>query len=283
MTEERQLVILIGAARSGTKLLRDSLGAQAGICVVPYDVNFIWRLGHEGRTSDELGAGDASDRITSSVRRHLDRWWNGPVLVEKTVSNTLRVPFVDAIYPDAKFVHLLRDGFDVVESAYRQWLSPPDWRYLVHKLRRFPPTIAPRYVLRAGVDSVARQLSQKDKRTVPVWGPAYAGIEADLQADGVLTTCARQWRVCVETALRDLAALPEHRHLEVRYESFVDAPQRHLAEIAAFAGAPAEDITLEGLNIRATEKGKGLRKLSEAQAAAVEAEIGPLQRALGYA
>src|SRR4051812_20775701 len=41
-----QPVIVIGAARSGTKLLRDSLATHADVARVPYDVNYVWRFGN---------------------------------------------------------------------------------------------------------------------------------------------------------------------------------------------------------------------------------------------
>ena len=42
-------------------------------------------------------------------------------VVEKSVSNTLRVRFVDAVFPDAQYVVIVRDGRDVAASARAQW------------------------------------------------------------------------------------------------------------------------------------------------------------------
>lgn len=38
------------------------------------------------------------------------------VLVEKNPRHTLRIPFLKAIFPDAKIIHIVRDGRDVTCS-----------------------------------------------------------------------------------------------------------------------------------------------------------------------
>jgi hypothetical protein len=54
-------------------------------------------------------------------------------MLEKTPANAVRIPFIDALYPDARFVHVLRDGRHTTASlmarkvslpfATRQWLG----------------------------------------------------------------------------------------------------------------------------------------------------------------
>ncbi len=134
-----QPIILIGAARSGTKLVRDIIASHPAIAAVPYDINYIWRLGNEAFAHDELPVNCLNPRIRQSIRKEIQRFdKQTPFLIEKTVSNCLRVPFVNAIFPEAKFIHLLRNGLDVVESVYRQWMASPDWRYIWRKGRAFP-------------------------------------------------------------------------------------------------------------------------------------------------
>jgi len=56
-------------------------------------------------------------------------------LVEKTPSNTLRVPMLAQAFPDARFLFIIRRGEDVVSSlmeGWRNWSGTPegeDWRY----------------------------------------------------------------------------------------------------------------------------------------------------------
>jgi len=279
----QELVVLIGAARSGTKLLRDCLGRQEGATVVPYDVNFVWRMGCENSAHDELPPTAVSSRNRKQIEKQLQRWWKEPVLVEKTVSNTLRVPYVYSLFPDARFIHLLRDGYDVVESSYRQWIARPDWRYLIGKLRALPPASAPRYALRVGGQMVRRQFNcQSPGPTTPVWGPVYEGVFDDLRELEVLPVVARQWRRCVDSSLSGLVDVPENQRIEVRYEEFVADPLSQLQRICAFCHLDASQTTLGGLEIRTSERGKGRLALSSEELLVVQSEIEPLQRLLGY-
>lgn len=278
---DRQLIVLIGAARSGTKLVRDVLGAQPGLATVPYDVNFLWRIGNDHVPHDELTPAHVTPSVEMRVRRSLDRWWTSPILIEKTVGNCLRVPFVYRIFPNAKFIHLLRDGFDVVESSYRQWMARPDWRYLFRKLRSVPRASAPGYIARTGSAAIRRGFRRDDTRLPPVWGPAYQGIQEDLERLGVLETCAWQWRKCVESATHGLASVPTHQVHELRYEDFVRSPREHIARLTSFAGAPTTEILLPGDAIRTDDIGKG-RRCNADTLTRVDAIVGPVRAKLGY-
>jgi len=57
-------------------------------------------------------------------------------LVVKHPGNSLRIPFIKKIFPDAKFVHILRDGKDVTSSMMNgptkyawAYIRPPGWKY----------------------------------------------------------------------------------------------------------------------------------------------------------
>lgn len=59
----------------------------------------------------------------------LARWMPGcgarPLFVEDRVPNTLRVPFVRAMFPEAMLVHQVYDARVVGESARRVWNDRP--------------------------------------------------------------------------------------------------------------------------------------------------------------
>ena len=150
-TYDYQPLILVGAGRSGTKILRDVLSTHPDIDSVPFDVNYIWTIGNSKATDDLL----TPDRLNTTNRSRIIQLFTkqskgAPFLLEKTVSNTLRLPFVLKVFPEAKFIHLIRDGRDVTESVSRQWGETREISYFFKKLKTFPLRYAFRYLMGYG-------------------------------------------------------------------------------------------------------------------------------------
>ena len=224
MSQTRQYVVVIGAARSGTKFVRDLIGASTGCCHVPYDVNYVWRTGNGAHPDDAL----PPETCTPAIARRIDRilqklsGWRphrADWIVEKTVSNCVRVSFIDNVFPETRYIHLIRDGRDVVESSFRQWNAPVSLRYALKKLRYLPLRNVG-YAFFYALNMLRGRLS--GRRGVGVWGVRYPGIEEEMKTKSVLEICARQWERCVVTANRDFQKIPSERQLVVRYEKLVN-------------------------------------------------------------
>ena len=239
---DRRFVFLIGAARSGTKFLRDTLAASGDVAAVPYDINYVWRHGNENCPHDEIAPGDIDDKTARHIRTTVERLAlkgrkdSPSIILEKTVSNTLRMDTVRRIFPEAEFILLERDGLDVTESAYRQWTTPNSRDYIFQKLRYFPVREW-RYAI-----WFARNLVTSSDAP-PVWGPRYDGIYEDLSDLGTAQTCAHQWASSVKSARK---AASDADTLRIRYADLgnpgglnqvldklaVDDPQHILDQLA---------------------------------------------------
>lgn len=245
MADNRPIIVL-GAARSGTKFLRSVIASSLSVAASPYDVNYVWRYGNEHYPHDALPAAGATDRVCRFIRRQVHRSagikpGDGRRVVEKTVSNALRVPFVYQVFPDARFVYLQRDGRDVTESAIRCWHEPPKLGYLRHKLATYPwlhcgPYAAKHLVRVAGRMAGVTEASRS-------WGPRYPGLDADLLAHGLTYVCARQWQTCVEQYEFDRMDLPKTSLLELRYEDLARNPGETAHQLAQWLELPdAEEV-----------------------------------------
>jgi Sulfotransferase family len=276
-------IVIIGAARSGTKMLRDALAEVTGVGKVPYDIGYVWRYGNERHPDDAIEPDAISRRSARFIRRFIDRYATGttPAVIEKTVGNCMRVPAVAAVLPNATFIHLIRDGVDVIESARRQWTAPSDLRYLAGKLRHFPVRLAPRYGVKY-LRSTASRVTNADRR-VGSWGPRYQGIDDDLREHDLLTVCARQWAYAVAAARAELAR-PGLSSTEVRYEDLVTNPEAELAQLAELVNLQPhpEQLELTSRHITQSRQGVGRERLTPAELAAVAVEAGHLLRDLGY-
>lgn len=257
-------VVIVGAARSGTNMLRDALTSLPGIATWPCDeIPFVWRHGNRAHRDDEFPPSFATESVRRFVRRAFARQGRGAdLLVEKTCANSLRLGFVDAVLPEARYLVIERDGLDAVASAMKRWRADFDLGYSLAKSRFVPLTDLPWYGARFLANRL-RRLSSRDRR-LAVWGPVFAGMH-DLPRDIPLADlAARQWHRCVQRTREDLAGIDPARVLRLRYEEFVAEPAAQLTAAAEFVGAnfPAETVAAAVAGVRTTSVGKGRRSLS---------------------
>lgn len=278
----RPLVIL-GAARSGTKFLRDLLASSSACAAVPHGLNFVWRRGAHAPLHDAVPPAAYSAEAHQHIRTTLlhlsgiERDASIRFLVERTCANTLRLPAVHAVLPDARYIHIVRDGRDVAASAYEQWTQTPS---LLHRLRKL--ISAPG----AGWRYVKHQLTTRSFRsqTSTGWGPHYPGMADDLQKHSIAEVCALQWKVCVETCRRDLASLvPAERYHTVHYENLVretDAVRR----LCRFANLPDPSSVLDRYHqtVRADSIGRWTRTFDAPTARRVQSLLASTLHHLGY-
>lgn len=149
-------------------------------------------------------------RVRNAVAR-LTRWQGKSHFAAK-LTGPGRVSFLSSIFPDARFVHIIRDGRSVVESLLRQqfWLEKggleqPFWEG------------TPEYILQE-------------------W-------KASARNGDVLT--ALQWRYVVQSIRADIATLPETSYMEVRYEDFVNEPIKNLKSIYHFTNLEIPDEVIQ--------------------------------------
>lgn len=190
---------------------------------MPYDVNYVWRYGAEASEDDVLDPNALTKKRIEFIRnaiRSLAKAGPGDILIEKTVASTLRVPFVEAVFPDARYVHLIRDGREVAESAMRQWEAPPDWSALARKVRDIPLENLG-YVAWFGGNFVKGLFS--GRKGGKVWGPRFPGIDAMVEQGPLSRVCAQQWLESYNRASADLSRVSnaETRVFTIRYEDLI--------------------------------------------------------------
>ena len=61
-------IIIISAARSGTKMLRYVLDASSDIASYPYDANYIWKYGNYNVDHDEILPRSINDGKKEKIR-----------------------------------------------------------------------------------------------------------------------------------------------------------------------------------------------------------------------
>ncbi|MEP2652307.1 MAG: sulfotransferase [Paraglaciecola sp.] len=132
-------IFIIAAPRSGSTLLFETLmrhkqlwsfGDEGHAWIEKYpklrpvfggvDSN---RLTREHLTEELAGRlkQEMLDGLVDSRGYRLDKPEEGLRLLEKTPKNCLRIPFIDSIYPDARYIYLFRDPKDSISSIIEGW------------------------------------------------------------------------------------------------------------------------------------------------------------------
>jgi hypothetical protein len=232
-------IIIIGAGRSGTNILRDCICSVKGFETWPSDeINYIWRHGNNKKPDDSFIEGDSSPKVKKFIKSEFDKFEkssNAEFVVEKTCANSLKVSFIASIFPNAKYIFLVRDGKDVSTSAKQRWTASLELKYIWKKVKYVPLVDMPYYGLRYFVNRI-KKLFSKEKR-LAFWGPLYPGMMSDLKQYSLLEVCAKQWATCVVQSYRDLSVLnPDQVHF-MKYEEFVQNPQGEIKKVFGFLGS----------------------------------------------
>ncbi len=285
-TLDYQPVIIIGAARSGTNMLRNCLTELDGVGTWPCDeINLIWRHGNRDFSSDEFSRSQANAKARGYIRRafkRLARKQKLDFVIEKTCANSLRIAFIDEIFPEAKFIYIVRDGRDASASAVKRWKASIEIPYLLKKIRYTPLSDFPAYVLRFLRNRLKQRNSDENRQGY--WGPRIADLEQNSENYSLAEVCSRQWVGTVKASESAFRSIPEGRVVRTKYEDFIENPAAEMACILSFLEYPSSpgDVDRCVSGVIAGLKGGWKRSLSAEDQEITDRICQPMLDRLGY-
>jgi hypothetical protein len=211
--------------RSGSTLLFETLARAPGVWTVGRESHGVFegiaalRAENRGWESSRLTEADATptvvEELTAGFRFWLrDRDGRRPgtdgdelVMLEKTPRNALRVPFLAAAYPDARFVYLYRPPAETIASLLEGWR---DGRFVTYP-------------------------------DLPGWtGPPWSFLLVpgweELVGRSLPEIAATQWARTTRILLEDLLALPPEQWMASDFQRLVDDPVTEIGRICEFLG-----------------------------------------------
>jgi hypothetical protein len=227
-------IIILGFHRSGTTLLGNLFREHPDVAFW-MEPRHVWMHHFMYRRLDVLAAADATPRVIRQIHRDFGRFLaqsGRSRFAEKTPSNMVRLPFVRAVFPDAKVIHIIRDGRAATASTVRVLSRPPKPEIVKRRLRETPLWHYPAYLRKAWRMLVAPRLPGG---SIPIWGPRIPGLEEWRRTLPKEEVCAKQWQEVIRTARRDAASVPPEQYREWRYEDLVTDPVRTCRQMFDFA------------------------------------------------
>jgi hypothetical protein len=237
-------IFIVGCGRSGTTLIGDLFAAHPAVRYLhePYDLwaaiepatDFVQLYSH-GEHYCLLDASSA----TATARRRFRRMMSPPpgfTLVEKNPINALRIGYLEAMAPGARFVHIVRDGVDVAHS--------------IAKMATGTRRVAFRPLLNDwwGVGDAKWAALERDGRAAGYYPEEVCQLVTDAQRG------AYEWLL----SLREVAgwrACLGPRLVELRYQDLVDEPRETLRTAAGSIGLSCPDWWLEQAPVKVRHTG----------------------------
>lgn len=150
----------------------------------------------------DLTAADLTRRAADGIRATLPAVTEAPrdTLVVK-LTGWPRLGFLAELFPEARFIHLVRDGRAVANSLlqvswWHGWHGPENWRF--------------------------GQLPEKYRE---VW---------DAHARSFVALAAIEWELIMDAVESSRDVIPEDQFLDVRYEDLCAGPEAELGRIVGF-------------------------------------------------
>jgi len=247
-------IFIVSPPRSGSSLFFETLASSPGVATIGGEshgvIEGIDALSAvaRGYDSNRLDASDATPDVIVELRRRfaakaLDRSGNRPEgrirLLEKTPKNALRVPFLDRVFPDARFVYLYRDPREVLASIMEAWET--------RGFRTYPGL--------PGWTGLPWSLL-----LTPGWRELIGRPLAEI--------AATQWETTTRVLLDDLERLPSDRWCVARYDALTGDPDREIRRICsaldlAWDSPIIDQLPLARHTVSAPQAGKWRRREHE--------------------
>ena len=202
-------IFIIGCSRSGTTVTFETLRKSSQLISFPYELPQLWHSLY-GPWDNQWASECANERNADPAHREkvlayfYARLGKGQVL-DKSCINILRIPYLHALFPNARFVYIYRDGRDNVSSLMDGWRHNNHFS-LKPLLGEIPGTVA----INEG------EFSGWSFFLPPNW--------RDYNNASLEEVCAHQWNTANTLALEAKPLIAEDKWIELRYEDLVESP-----------------------------------------------------------
>ncbi|WP_170132105.1 sulfotransferase [Arenicella xantha] len=215
-------VFIVAAPRSGSSLLYETLGCHEQLAHYDAESHGVIEsvpslsVAHNG--SNQLYATQATSAVSQQLKQRFIDALNQrgksarshQIFLEKTPKNALRVAFLKAAFPTARFIYLFRRPQQNISSIIDGWRSG---RFVTYQnLEGWQSDYSWSFLLPEGW----RYLPRNDLASIASY----------------------QYRAANQAIINDLVPLHRSEALTLSYEDFVQHPRKHMQQICHFLNLP---------------------------------------------
>lgn len=297
---QEKVIFLVGSPRSGTTILENILNCHDKIAEL-YEPYFLWERFFNVSQDDVWDSRDLTPQAIAQLRKEyavFAKKSNKHLVLDKLPTHSFNIPIIHRIFPDAHWIHLIRDGRDVTLSIHKEW----EKRRAIVEQKNFPALFKTakamldrqpfwRFKLMAVVHELGKTFSLNPYRYLNKsrwqgqvgWGPRFKGWKTFRDNNPTLAFNAMQWLRTVQAVQADWPALPEKNKIEVRYEELLADPDKTVTRIIDFLGYRPQDGFFEKIpELLAGNVNKWENEFSDEQTALIKPILTPLLEKTGY-
>jgi len=225
------------------------------------------------------------------------------LVVDKSPRNSLRVPFIRRIFPEARYIYIIRDGRDVTLSINKEWIrrrqivqgtdavNKYDYGRVYGVLKEWlhrQPSLA--YRIRAlwfethgHVMNKSLHLNLMRWNGRVGWGPRFRNWQDVLAKTSLLQFNAYQWSKCIENIQHNWKALAREKKLMIRYEDLLKDGRKLVTEILDFLNLRGDEKFFRAIpRLKKDNVQKWQREFSRDDLQEIHPIVTPMLMELGY-
>jgi len=230
----------------GIRLQRAVMSESAPFFIKPsegstiYD-NYSGFVRHK-RSTEKDRSGEVENKFKLTIKKHLMATGKSR-FINKQPANTQRIRLIHALFPDAYFVHIIRDGRGLANS-----LIQTDWW----------------------------------QNTQLWWMHGQKPSEIKRYKRNPIKLCALHWKHNVIEVRRSKKLLGK-RYMEIRYEKLISDPRGAVKNILQFCELPLVDQYIQQISKKFPNmNNKWKKELTVQQQKLLQTTLNPFLRELGY-
>lgn len=276
-------VFVTGTPRSGKSVVARII-SQSGEFASISEPHSIWDIGFGNREDDRRAEteinGNTKQQIIEACQLYVTKAEKQRYL-DDLAYHSLRLPFLTAIAPQGKIIHVVRHPRKVIPEMLYGWTYKDK---VTDAVRRRIASINLRTLPRLALRFARNYFKSRVQGHRATWGPRVPGQQQYAANHSLPELVAYQWQMMVSIAHDDITSLHEGNTLEVCFDHILENPEHQARRIVDFCQVdhPQKVIDYATNHINPNFTFDSLVHPTDEQWLKVDQMLAPLCQSLGY-